>query len=670
MEKKKKPSDKDFIIPVSNFANSEKKKKSPDEILLEKSQINYLINLSKGPIDLKSSIAEDTKSKLSVINNIQRITTDIINKGKTPPIWDNLISIVSDIPVLIQAYTRTRNKTGATTSPPGQDLEGIDGINIGRIERLSLLLKDGSYIPAPVSQILIPKPGSTKKRPLGITLYNDKLVSEAIRMVLNAIYDPIFEKQNSNHGFRPNRSSHSAVRGILFSTQGLEYAIEGDIKAAYPSVNHNKLIYILKKRIKCRAFLDLIRKFLNAGIFNVEIKTYENTYVGGEATPQGQIASPILFNIYMHEFDVFITEDLIPNTILPLNENRNFSYKTGNYATSEYRSIQRLRQFAAQDLKQYKITINKPISNYSSTEVLNLSKLEEKYKNLNQTFLQTNRLDPAKKRIFTHFVRYADDWILFTNVSKDFNDIIKTRISSWLLENLFFTLDDDKTYVTNLHKSYASFLGFAIGYYGESTIGGTNMFINIDEKRILRRLMDKGFIQDLEGFPREIPAYSTLNEDMCISKFNAVLLGMCNYYYPVITTLSQLSRIGYIISYSCFKTLCQKKRISLKKFFNTYSNPVKDGPMIFKLHKYGRDYSLPIYAYPNITKAYPNLQKRRLEYESNKTISYPSEIDIDSIELFNTNKNTLLVFNWPGEANVWTKNKDSMPTISKTPLTC
>ena len=84
----------------------------------------------------------------------------------------------------------TRSTKGATTKPPGTTRESISGMRKERITKISNSIKDGTYTPSPVSEILIPKPRKLKKRSLGIPAYKDKLVSEACRMVLNAIYEP------------------------------------------------------------------------------------------------------------------------------------------------------------------------------------------------------------------------------------------------------------------------------------------------------------------------------------------------------------------------------------------------------------------------------------------------------------------------------------------------
>lgn len=111
-------------------------------------------------------------------------------------------------------------------------------------------------------------------------------------MILEAIYEGHFE--DTSHGFRPNRSCHTALRDIKVTFKGTRWFIEGDIKGFFDNIDHATIIDILRERISDERFLRLIRKFLNAGY--IENWTYNNTYSG---TPQGGIISPILANIYL-----------------------------------------------------------------------------------------------------------------------------------------------------------------------------------------------------------------------------------------------------------------------------------------------------------------------------------------------------------------------------------
>jgi len=170
----------------------------------------------------------------------------------------------------------------------GVDGQTIDAMSQERIARLIEQLKGEQYHPCPARRTYIPKKNG-KLRPLGVPSIDDKLVQEAARMILEAIYDDSFE--DTSHGFRPGKSCHTALRQIQNRFTRCKWFVEGDIKGFFDNIDHNTLIAILRKRIKDEKFLRLIRKFLSAGY--MEDNTFHETYSGAV---QGGIISPILAN--------------------------------------------------------------------------------------------------------------------------------------------------------------------------------------------------------------------------------------------------------------------------------------------------------------------------------------------------------------------------------------
>ncbi len=166
-------------------------------------------------------------------------------------------------------------------------LENLDDL----IERLHRM----AYIPQPVRRIHIPKPGSDKKRPLGIPVLEDKLVQAGLSRILQAIYEEDFI--DDSYGFRPGRSCHDALRAVseTVSSCGTEYIVEADIKGFFDNVDHDQLMEFLAHRIADKRILRHIKRFLKAGISEDGA-----CRASDRGTPQGGVISPLLANIYLH----------------------------------------------------------------------------------------------------------------------------------------------------------------------------------------------------------------------------------------------------------------------------------------------------------------------------------------------------------------------------------
>ena len=175
------------------------------------------------------------------------------------------------------AYKNLYANQGASTK--GIDNDTADGFGKEYIDKIIQELKEMKYQPKPVRRTHIPKKNG-KQRPLGIPSFKDKLVQDVLRQLLEAIYEPIFSDRS--HGFRPQRSCHTALKQITRGFNGIKWFLEGDIKGCFDNIDHNILISILSKKIKDTHVINLIGKFLKAGY--MEDWKYNKTYSG---TPQG-----------------------------------------------------------------------------------------------------------------------------------------------------------------------------------------------------------------------------------------------------------------------------------------------------------------------------------------------------------------------------------------------
>lgn len=162
--------------------------------------------------------------------------------------------------VYYTAYKNLYANQGAATK--GTDEDTADGFGKEYIEKIISDLSSGKYEPKPVRRTYIPKKDG-KQRPLGIPSFRDKIVQDVIRMFLEAVYEPIFSDRS--HGFRPNRSCHTALTQITKGFNGIKWFIEGDIKGCFDNIDHAVLLSLLAEKIKDSRFVNLIGKFLKAG---------------------------------------------------------------------------------------------------------------------------------------------------------------------------------------------------------------------------------------------------------------------------------------------------------------------------------------------------------------------------------------------------------------------
>ena len=192
------------------------------------------------------------------------------------------------------------------TGKKRQQGAGVDGITVAKfatraeaeLPKLGEQLKTGQYRPSPVRRHYIPKPGSSKLRPLGLPTVRDRVVQEACRSMI----EPIFEAEflDNSHGFRPGRSVETACVQVEQNlAMGKVWVVDVDIEKCYDSIPHEPLIDRVARRIADGKVLELIRSFLKSGVMERMNVRHETT-----GTPQGGIISPVLTNIFLHELDM------------------------------------------------------------------------------------------------------------------------------------------------------------------------------------------------------------------------------------------------------------------------------------------------------------------------------------------------------------------------------
>ena len=220
--------------------------------------------------------------------------------------FDDLYNLVCDPAFLVVAWSRVRTNKGARSA--GVDGETARYVEVRRgveefLDDLRADLKARTFEPQPVRERMIPKPGSRKRRRLGIPTVRDRVVQASLKLVLEPIYEVDFRP--SSYGFRPRRRAQDAIAEIHYlGSRSYEWVLEADIEACFDSIDHPALMDRMRQRVGDKRVLALVKAFLKAGILT-ELGTEEDTVTG---TPQGGILSPLLANIALSALDDHFAE--------------------------------------------------------------------------------------------------------------------------------------------------------------------------------------------------------------------------------------------------------------------------------------------------------------------------------------------------------------------------
>ena len=487
------------------------------------------------------------RSPENVLNSLQE------HSAQPDYVYDRIYRNLYNQELFLQAYQNIYASQGNMTA--GTDGQTIDAMSLERINRLIETLKDESYQPKPSRRTYIPKKNG-KTRPLGIPSIDDKLVQEVIRMMLESMYENSFE--DNSHGFRPNKSCHTALRMIQNRFVRCKWFVEGDIKGFFDNIDHNVMINILRKRIRDERFLRLIRKFLNAGY--MEDNQLHQSYSG---TPQGGIISPILANIYLDQFDKYMAE-----------LKKRFDRGEKRAVNKEYRK-----------LSDKRVRLRRKLENTQSEEERQtLLKSIWELDKIHKSIPCKNPMDADFRRL--QYVRYADDFIIGIIGTKEDARTIKQEISAYIASQLKLELSDEKTLVTKA-TDRAKFLGFEIRVTPQSNLtkktkSGTkarnfsgHVMLEVPTSVIQKKLLELGAMKievhnRTESWTPIHRGNLVRRTDLSIlDQYNGEVRGFCNYY-SIANNRSKLHKFRYIMEYSFYKTLACKYRTSKRKIIAKY----------------------------------------------------------------------------------------------------
>jgi group II intron reverse transcriptase/maturase len=442
--------------------------------------------------------------------------------------------------LFLLAYGRIYANAGAMT--PGVTGETVDGMSLAKIAAIIDALRSERYRWAPARRVYIKKKGASKKRPLGLPTWSDKLVAEVVRMLLDAYYDVQFS--DHSHGFRSGRGCHTALGEIVRPWTGTHWFIEGDISDCFGSLDHQVMLSILGEKIHDGRLLRLIGRMLKAGY--LQDWTWHATLSGA---PQGGVASPILSNIYLDRFDQFVEQSLLPAYNRGRRRQRNAEYKRVEIA------IQRAKRHGDQE------TVRR----------LHLQR---------RTLPSQDPNDPDYRRL--RYVRYADDWLLGFAGPKHEAEQIKSLIATFLREELKLELSQSKTLITHAASQAAHFLGYEIRtQFADTKITGKRRSVNgriglFVPRQVIRQhcaaYMSKGK-PALRG--------AVLRDDdfTIIAKYQSEYRGVVQYYL-LAQDVFRLGKLRWVMETSMLKTLAGKHRSTVTKTARKYKKVLEtpDGP--------------------------------------------------------------------------------------------
>lgn len=452
----------------------------------------------------------------------------------------------------IKAFAKLYPNAGNLTK--GTSKETIDGFSLQKIEDIIEQLKTGTFRFAPVRRVYIPK-SNGKKRPLGVPNFRDKLVQEVMRIILDNVYEPIFS--DNSHGFREGRSCHTALSQVKNTWKGLTWCIEGDIKGFFDHIDHSVLLSLISKKINDHRFLLLIHNALTSGV--MENWTYHKTYSG---TPQGGIISPILANIYLHEFDLFMEKQMESFDKGKLRE-RNKEYTK---VRSEIRTLSR---------KVKRLDDRNGHQSWDGREGF-IETIEE-LKRKQVLIPSVNPMDKNYQRM--KYVRYTDDFVIGIAGSKHSAMNIKETMKDFLKFELHLVLSEEKTLITHLENPIP-FLGYEFRKWDEikvtrisyknhkhpmkkRTLSGA-IKLEIPEKKIKGFAITNGY-GNLDNFKIIHRAKLINNSELeILYTYNAELRGIANYY-KLANNYHHLDKLFYLAESSFIKTIANKRRSTSMK---------------------------------------------------------------------------------------------------------
>jgi group II intron reverse transcriptase/maturase len=436
----------------------------------------------------------------------------------------------------LAAYGRIYRNHGAMT--PGTTAETVDGMSLAKIGAIIDALRHERYRWTPVRRVYIEKKHSTKRRPLGIPSWSDKLLQEVMRSLLEAYYEPQFHPMS--HGFRPGRGCHTALTTIYHTWIGTTWFIEGDIAACFDTLDHAVLLAILSEKIHDARFIRLVGALLKAGY--LEEWRYNATLSG---SPQGAVLSPLLSNLYLDKLDTLVASTLIPAYTRGERRGANPRYRRLLWRARRLRTAGRYGE--ARDLRRQ----------------------AQRLPSLDVT-------DPTYRRL--RYIRYADDMLLGFIGPRQEAEEIKRRLGTFLRDQLKLTLSEQKTLITHARTQAARFLGYEIVVRANDTKHDQRGHRSINGQiglrvpvEVVRAACDRYLRQGKPSHRKELTNDSPYS---IVARFQQEYRGLVEYY-QLAYNLHRLNRLKWVMEQALTKTLAHKLRLSVHQVYARFQTTIQ-----------------------------------------------------------------------------------------------
>jgi group II intron reverse transcriptase/maturase len=465
------------------------------------------------------------------MRNAETVLGIIRERGRKGLPLERVYRLLFNRDLFVYAYGRIAQNKGAMT--PGATDETADGMSLAKIEVIMDVLRHERYQWMPARRVYIEKKNSTKKRPLGLPTWSDKLVQEVMRLILEAYYEPQFSEHS--HGFRRDRGCHTALWEIQRCWKGTGWFIEGDISQCFDKLSHDVLHDILAENIHDGRFVRLIDELLKAGY--LEEWRFNRTLSG---TPQGGVVSPILANIYLDRFDQWVEQTVLPHHNRGDKRQENPAYlKLRNKAVwhetkGHYEEAHRLRRHM-------------------------------------QTLPSKRPNDPRYRRL--RYVRYADDFLLGFIGPHSEAEEIKREIGTFLHDTLHLELSETKTLITHARSDVAHFLGYEMHTIrndtkltkaGQRQINGV---IGLKVPVVVIRSKCTPYLS--HGMPKHRTERVDDSVFSIIAAYQLEYRGIVEYY-RLAYNLHRLDRLKWVMEQSLTKTLAAKLHITVSQVYKRY----------------------------------------------------------------------------------------------------